>query len=341
MLLFIQLIKGTKPMTSHPEEANLVPKNHAHPLTEINLSGGEAATIEHAMLTLEERRNELADEQPSQLFSGIVPTERGNLLVVVDSNTTSARYPQYVVRTGMLADLAEGGTMAEEYIPDDPRYRTYNREPKQNVQTTALGKIRVGQGRPVTPLELRRTAGSVGDVPFVSIYKPDGTTTDAVSLDDVFSEVTPGDEMKPAQDALDIGKNRALYPNVNNDPVKFPDNRYYPSGREDRVNSSLRPIKEALTSELLNDDDRARLVTLGQNIMQIANDNPENVGGPDGSRTIINPEEARAAALAENAGRQLPNGLFGRKRERNREDTDSMVYAAQDAYRESLRQPHN
>jgi len=167
-----------------------------------------------------------------------------------------------------------------------------------------------------------------------AVYDHDGNRRRAVSLEDVFGPVTTEDEIQAARNELDLDRQAGRYPAVNNDNIKI-NNRWVPSGRRDSVERQLRPLHEALGSERLDATDRQRIVDLGRNMMQIANDYPENVD----HGAILDPEEARVMAHAENAGRQVSNGFLGRRRTQNEYNTSLAVHEAQRVYRDSLNSP--
>lgn len=302
--------------------------NRANPLAEMYLSETDVTTIESIAYQIDMRRQELAAENPSQRFAGIVTNKEGpNMLLVIDSNTTGAPYNgrQYVVRTSPLTG-DKAGQITEEYIPDDPDHRTYYRSPVQMIQTSVLGAVGVGVAHPDPRFEPRESSQNV---PFAAI----GDTGRVVSLDDALRQPTHAELVRAARNALDIGQHAGRYPNIDNQPIKI-DGRWERSSRRTSVERTLRFIATALGSQELTPQDRERLVNLGHEIMDTANQSPENVH----RGAVLDSEEAAHMAHAEEQHRQKPNGLLGRHRHRNLQAASSAAYEASWEYQRSLHQ---
>jgi hypothetical protein len=155
----------------------------------------------------------------------------------------------------------------------------------------------------------------------------------AVSLDDALRPPTHAEIVRAARNALDVDRHAERYPEINNDSM-YVDGEWQPSPRRDMVEDQLRPINEALGSEGLTSADRERLVSLGHNIMGIANQSPENLH----RGAVLNPERAEHMAYAMDEHLQKPSGFRGRHRAQNQLDADSAAYYAGVEYDKSLRQ---
>lgn len=300
-----------------PQEQNI-----AHPLAEIAVTEADKAAIDMAMQQVNEHREALADQKPSEVFSGLLPDGDGNRLLVIDRNEALQDSRPYVVRTARVSDLADGNTLQEEYVSRDNA--TANRDTKQVLSTSLLGSILAGQGRPATLLEERRE-DRMGLVGFAQLQNPDGSSVDAVALADAFAEITDQDQQELARRQLDVEAHRGEYPEITDRGAEI-------------VEFAVRPYAEALGSDQLNEADRRRLVSMGQRVMKIANDNPDNVD----HFTVLDPVKAEVMARAADPVLSEPaGGVFGRRRrlDERKQRAHRVAHAAALEYEESLHQP--
>lgn len=325
-------------------------ENAANPLAEIQLGQDDIAAIEQTMQAIGDRRAELADEQPVQVFAGITRgEEHGGRLLVVDLNRTGTEHPQYVVRSAAIDQLGTDAPMTEEYVADDPAHRTYHRGLAQTIQTSSLGEITVGRAVPDGRFGSDPNADSI---PFAAITGRDGVGDRVVPLEDALRPATREDNIRAAQDALDPQNFAELYPHID-DSVKRDSNPatrfdYVPRAytpKLDNLESQLRPIREALKSEELGAADRKRLVDMGHTMMRIANENPED----NTYDKVLSPAAAEALAYAEEEQRQNPvvqppRRRFSRQRQPDvtQEQTIARAHnAAMAEYEESLQNPQD
>jgi hypothetical protein len=125
-------------------------------LAEIHLGEADVATIGETMAAIGARRQELAAENPRQVFAGITTgEEHSNRLLVVDLNDTGAESPQYVVRTSPIAG-ENTGNISEEYIPDDDAHRTDYRGPRQQFRHRHWGLLLLAWGLLTPGLEMEK-----------------------------------------------------------------------------------------------------------------------------------------------------------------------------------------
>lgn len=320
----------TPPRTLPPFEYSEQTDNIANPAADIYLTIEEFSAINHIQVALAKRRNDLANEQPDEIFMGITtaatPNEAqgSNKIVAIDVNHTTTMYPQYVVRVASLS--RHDGHFTEEYILDDAEHRTYDRSPRQKIVTEAFGEMEVGQHTP----DPRFSTQTQDLVPYAAISDARGVMHRIVSYGNVISRPTQAQIVSAAQQALNLDAHRDHYRYITD---RFPDEgprttRYL------QVQEALIQIHNALGSNELMPQDRERLVNLGHQIMCIANDNPEYVE----RGAVLNPEEAYYMAHAEITARERPDGLFGWRRKTKLRDAQQDAHLASFGYARFLRQ---